>query len=133
MAAKYPANFTSLADLDQGDDPTVFEVDMVSDRLAKAALLVPLADELTSFVQNLSDSALEMNQGGAQPAREAYVLAKAIARTNPIVSSMIAPVIAFYSAIAKASAATRKANAAKAAPPGGAPLAPAAGTTTATT
>ena len=91
VARKYPANFSSLADLNQGVDPTTFEVDTVSDRLAKAALLVPVTEQLTTFLQQLSDSSLEMNQGGAQPAREAYVLAKALARTNPIVSSMIAP------------------------------------------
>jgi hypothetical protein len=89
-------------------------VDLVTDRLAKGSALLPLFEHLSNLTQDLSDSLLELNEGGAKPAREAYVLAKAMARTNPIVSIMLAPVIAFYAAIAKAAAATRKEKAANA-------------------
>ena len=130
VAAAYPASFESLANLDFGEDPSTFEVGLVGDRLAKAAILGPLVDLLNALVQDLSDSTLELNGTGRQPASEAYVIAKALAKTNPIINGMIADVIGYYAAVAKAAAATRKANkaAAAAAPASPSPQpAPAAG------
>jgi hypothetical protein len=43
--------------------------------------------------------------------KEAYGISKAMAGSNAKLKSMLAPVINFYAALAKAAAATRKANA----------------------
>jgi hypothetical protein len=110
VARAYPDAFNTLGNSDDGVDPNTFEVDLVSDRLSKAALLVPIVEQLGTLAQSLSDCMLKLNETGARPAREAYLLAKAMAKSNTIIASMIASVVAYYSAIGKAAATTRAAN-----------------------
>ena len=115
VARKFPASFETLANLDFGVDPNKFEVELVSERLAKAGMLLPVLEKLNRFVRDISDCMLQLNEVGAKPSHEAYVLAKALARSSAVIASMIAPTVAFYSALGQAAAASRVANKAAAA------------------
>jgi len=108
----FPQFFEGLADLDEGVDPTKVETGLIRDRIQRAEALAPLLG-LADTLNGLSDTVLNLRGLVRDPMKEAYGLAKGLARTNPKLSSMLAPVIDFYAAMAKAAAAARKANAAK--------------------
>jgi hypothetical protein len=106
----FPAFFEGLADLDQGVDPTKVETALMRDRIQRAELLARLlgsSDKLGA----MADTVLHLRGLVREPIREAYGIAKSMAKTNQKLSSMLAPVLNFYAAIARTAAAARKANA----------------------
>lgn len=106
----FPAFFEGLADLDQGIDPTKVETPLMRDRIQRAEILGRLLATTEKF-GGMSDTVLHLRGLVRDPIREAYGIAKSMAKTNVKLKSMLAPVIDFYAAIAKTAAATRKANA----------------------
>ncbi len=67
---------------------------------------------LAEGIGGITDTVLHLRSLVRDPIKEAYGISKAMARTNEVLKSMLAPVIDFYAAAAKAAAASRKANAA---------------------
>jgi len=106
----FPAYFEGLTDLDQGLDPNVLETPLMRDRIQRAEILARLGDIAGKF-DAMSDTVLHLRELVREPIREAYGIAKAMAKANQALRSMLAPVIDFYAAMAKAAAASRKANA----------------------
>lgn len=111
VCEKYPALFASLADLDEGTDPTRFETELLRDRLLRAEALEPLVTALSDAkIVAVSDTLLHLRDLARAPISEAYAIAKTIAKTSAPVSSMLAPVLDFYRGLAARAAASRKAN-----------------------
>ena len=106
----FPRFFEGLADLDQGIDPTQVETALMRDRVQRAEILAKLLDDAAKFGA-LSDTVLHLRELVRDPMKEAYAIAKVMAKSNDQLKSMLATVINFYAAMAKAAAATRKANA----------------------
>lgn len=120
VVAQMPAYATfvaSLADLDYGVNPNVFEAPLLSQRLQAADALGPLSDALTSLGEDLSDTALQLNALGRPPLLEAYAILKSVAKTNPALMALIKDAINFYAAPAQAAAKARAAKKAAAATP----------------
>jgi hypothetical protein len=106
----FPALFEGLADLDQGVDPTHVETPLMRDRIQRAEILARL-DAVADKLGGVSDTVLHLRSLVREPMSEAYGIAKSMAKTNQKLKSMLAPVLDFYAALAKAAAAARKANA----------------------
>lgn len=106
----FPTFFESLADLDQGLDPTKVETPLLRDRIQRAELLAKLIAPAEKL-KGMSDTVLHLRGLVRDPIKEAYGIAKSLAKTNTKLKSMLAPVIDFYAAIARQAAETRKANA----------------------
>ena len=105
----FPTFFEGLADLDQGVDPTKVETPLMRDRLQRAEILARLLDP-AGQLGGMSDTVLHLRSLVRDPVKEAYGIAKSMAKTNTKLKSMPAPVIDFYAAIARAAAESRKAN-----------------------
>lgn len=105
----FPTFFEGLADLDQGVDPTKVETPLLRDRLQRAEILARLLDP-AGQLGGMSDTVLHLRSLVRDPVKEAYGIAKSMAKTNTKLKSMLAPVIDFYAAIARAAAESRKAN-----------------------
>jgi hypothetical protein len=107
-----PELVISLADLDNGTDPTTFETGLLRSRLELAMALAPLSATLTQLASNLDDTVLYLNDLAKPPTLEAYAILKAVAKTDLSVKTAIAPAVDFYANISKTAAASRKKNAA---------------------
>ncbi len=116
VAQQYPALTQSLANDDQGNDPSTFEVTLLQDRLQRITALQPLVEALEGKTQELSDTLLYLGELTKPVLLAAYKLEKPQAAHDKKIQSMLAPTIDFYAAIAKASVETRQANAAAKAP-----------------
>ncbi|MEO5725613.1 MAG: hypothetical protein ABI134_32035 [Byssovorax sp.] len=106
----FPAFFEGLADFDEGVDPTKVETPLMRDRIQRAEILAKLLAPAAKLA-GMSDTVLQLRGLVRDPIKEAYGIAKSLAKTNAKLKSMLAPVIDYYAAIARAGAATRKANA----------------------
>jgi hypothetical protein len=109
-AEKRPHLFESLADKDFGADPETFEVDLLRDRLQRAAKLIPLAAALDELNTKVSDTILELSANTRPVMLEAYGIAKSVAKTDAKLRGTIAPAIDFFARIARQSAETRRKN-----------------------
>ena len=110
----FPALFEGLADLDEGADPTRFEPKLLRDRLQRAAILAPFVDSLAYPAEHsLGDTVLHLRALARGPLSEAYGIAKAMARSNLKLKTLLAPVMDFYRSLAVMAAAARKVNQAK--------------------
>lgn len=105
----FPAFFEGLADLDEGVDPTKVETPLMRDRLQRAEILAGLLDP-AGKLGGVSDTVLHLRSLVRDPLKEAYGIAKSMAKTQAKLRSMLAPVIDFYAALARAAAESRKAN-----------------------
>jgi hypothetical protein len=110
--AARPELVASLADLDNGVDPTTFEPDLISARLQLAQLLAPLSASLSQLASTLDDTILHLNGLTRRPTLKAYDILKAVAQSDTSVKTAITPALDFYANLTKASAASRKKNAA---------------------
>ena len=106
----FPKFFEGLADLDQGVDPTQVETALMRDRVQRAEILASLLDDAAKLGA-LSDTVMHLRELVRDPMKEAYAISKVMAKSTEKLKSMLAPVINFYAAMAKAAAAARKANA----------------------
>lgn len=106
----FPRFFEGLADLDEGIDPTTVETPLMRDRVLRADILARLLETANRFGA-MSDTVLHLREMVRDPIKEAYGIAKSLANTNEKLKSMLAPVINFYTGLAKAAATTRKVNA----------------------
>jgi hypothetical protein len=106
----FPKFFEGLADLDQGVDPTQVETPLMRDRVQRAEILAKLLDD-AARLGGISDTVLHLRELVRDPMKEAYAICKVMAKSTDKLKSMLAPVINFYAAMAKAAATTRKANA----------------------
>jgi hypothetical protein len=111
VADTFPQFFTSLADLDEGTDPTTFETGLQRDRMARADALAPLAQAFATQPVGIDDTVLLLRGEAKEVVGRAYAIAKSLAPTNQPLSTLLAPALNYYRAIAKAAAATRAANA----------------------
>lgn len=110
----FPVLFEGLADLDEGVDPTKFEPGLLRDRLMRAAILAPFVDAFANPEEHsISDTVLHLHALARGPVSEAYGSAKAMARSNLKLKSMLAPVMDFYRSLAILAANARKVNQAK--------------------
>ena len=105
----FPKFFEGLADLDEGVDPTKVEIPLMRDRVQRAEILAKLIDTAAKF-GGISDTVLHLRELVRDPMKEAYGISKVMASTNAKLKSMLAPVINYYAALAKAAATKRKAN-----------------------
>lgn len=92
-----PGYFTSLADEDEGSDPTKLEVDLIADRLARRELLSQALARFARIEQPLSDSVLHLGEQTRTVLLAAYRIARTLARSDAKLRDQIAPVIDFYS------------------------------------
>ena len=106
----FPQFFVGLADLDQGIDPKQVETPLMRDRVQRAEILADLLDTAAKL-GGLSDTVLHLRELVRDPIKEAYAISKVMAKSSNALKSMLATVINFYATMAKAAAATRKANA----------------------
>lgn len=105
-----PAYFTSLADVDEGHDPNVFETGLLRERLAKRELMQGLAAELAPVSNGMADSVLHFGGQVRPPTLAAYRLGKVVAQTDRKMRGALAMAIDFYGAPAKAAARKRAAS-----------------------
>ena len=111
VAERFPALFASLADLDEGTDPTRFELPLLRERLERAEILAPLAEALAGRqLLSITDTVLHLRDLVRTPVSEAYAIAKSVAKTDVKLKTMLAPVMDYYRRLAELSAASRKAN-----------------------
>jgi hypothetical protein len=106
----FPKFFEGLADLDQGVDPKQVETPLMRDRVQRAEILAKLLDDAAKLGA-LSDTVLHLRELVRDPMKEAYAISKVMQKSSDKLKSMLASVINYYADLAKASAATRKANA----------------------
>ena len=112
FALAHPQYFDGLADRDQGQDPTRFEPELISDRLGRRDLLVQFAEPSEELSTKASDSVLHLGDLTKPVLSAAYGIAKALAKHDEVVRSAIAKLIDFYSSVARKGAETRARNAA---------------------
>ena len=106
----FPQFFEGLANLDQGIDPKQVETPLMRDRVERAEILAKLLDDAAKLAA-LSDTVLHLRELVRDPMKEAYAISKVMQKSSDKLKSMLASVINFYANLAKASAATKKANA----------------------
>jgi hypothetical protein len=110
VADKYPALVAGLADKDGGEDPEVFETDLLRDHLQRAAELGPVSDGIAVLAQKIGDTVLHFGEATKPIMLQAYGLVKPQAAVNPDIKTMLAPAMSFYSRIGRLAAETRKRN-----------------------
>ena len=103
-----PEFFTTLADKDNGKDPSTFETKLLRQRIGAAAILQKIVDRLEKTRLPISDSALYVTTLAKAPVLAAYEIAKVHARHDDVHGKKLNAAINLYSSIAKAGAATRK-------------------------
>ncbi len=91
-----PSYFTSLADRDEGHDPTKFETSLLRDRLERRELYFKLASEVSSLGSLFGDTALHFGELARPPVLAAYRIAKTLAETDQALRTVIADVIDFF-------------------------------------
>jgi hypothetical protein len=96
VAEANPAAFKGLASSDGGNDPAVFETELLRDRLRAASLLGALATEFESVARNIRDTQLQLGAEVRGPVLAAYEIAKVLARHDPKAKSTLAKAIDFY-------------------------------------
>lgn len=107
VADKKPALFESLADHDEGHDPTKFETGLIRDRLQRAILLGKLIDGAQEVLGPLSDTRLHLGNLTRPVLLAMYEIVKPHAKRDTAVASMAKDALDFFGAIARAAAATR--------------------------
>lgn len=103
-----PQYFTSLADEDNGKDPTRLEPDLLRERLARRDLLAQIDDELASLSRQINDTTLTWGALVRPVLLAAYQIAKPISKADQKLRDIISTVIDFYGRPARAAADTRK-------------------------
>jgi hypothetical protein len=119
VAKSYPQYFTVLADLDHGDDPTVFEHQLLVDRIERRAALVEVATTLEELLGQFTDTILRIGELVREPCLEAYRIAKPISQRDAKVRALLAPALDFYGQLGKKAQKTKQEKA-KAGKPGAA-------------
>jgi hypothetical protein len=105
-----PALFQSLADKDEGIDPSNIEVPLLRSRLHRIGQLRSLLDELEPFLQKVSDTQLALGELVKPFLLAAHRICKTHAQTDPSLRSIVAKALDFYASIAARAALTRAAN-----------------------
>lgn len=105
-----PQYFASLADQDQGHDPTRLETPLLRDRLERRVIMGQLADVLEPFTRGVGDTALYYGDRVRPVLLSAYRIAKPISKSDLRVANRLAKVIDFYTGPARAAAVTRAIN-----------------------
>ncbi len=108
-----PAPFASLADEDEGHDPTKVETALLRERFDRHQIYTELADELMATAKVLTDAALANGALVRPLCLAAYEIAKPISKRNPAMREKISALIDYYAGNAEAAAETRLANKAK--------------------
>ena len=105
-----PALFTSLADKDGGNDPEIFETDLLREHLAEIAALAPLKQAADSFASLVDDSVLSAGAHVRPVTLAAYHIAKTHAATDAGIAEGMREPMKFYGAAAAKAARTKKLN-----------------------
>jgi hypothetical protein len=105
-----PALFESLADEDEGMDPSKFETPLLRGRIQKHATFNELDDTLIPLASQMGDTSLYLASKFKDACLSAYRISKAHAATDKVVNDILAPVIDYMRKSALAAAATRAAN-----------------------
>jgi hypothetical protein len=107
-----------LADADFGDDPTQFEVQLLSDRLARRGLLDDMRAAIADLESQFADTILHTGALVKPPLLDAYKLLRPVAKSDKALNTVLQPATTYYAKIAKKSAKTlrkKRKQAAKAA------------------
>lgn len=96
VADANPAPFAVLANSDGGKNPSVFEIDLLRDRLRAAGALGELADALEGLARDVRDTQLQLGGEVRGPVLAAYEIAKVLARHDAKAKSALAKTIDFY-------------------------------------
>ncbi len=96
-----PSYFVSLADEDEGHDPTRLEVELIADRLARRNLLAQLQGQFAAVEQPLSDTVLHLGEQTRTVLLAAYRIARTLARSDHKLRDLIAPVIDYYGSMVR--------------------------------
>lgn len=110
LADQKPALFESLAAKDEGNDPAVFEVALVRDRLDRIALLQPVAETFDELIASVQDTVVHLGEKTRPVLLTAYELARPQAKHDDRIRSTLAPAIDFYGKMTQASVAARRKN-----------------------
>jgi hypothetical protein len=87
---------SDLADLDHGQDPAVFEVDLQRARLDTYKVLRATGEEVLKFGYGLIDTAISTALLARDVESNAYDLLKGLSRYNPTIKSLLAPALDFF-------------------------------------
>ena len=90
-----PALFESIADQDQGHDPSKFETGLLRERVAKHLKFGEITAELAPVATHVSDSSHYLAGQFRDAISAAYRIAKTHAMTDKQVNDILAPVIDF--------------------------------------
>ncbi len=90
-----PELVVSLADMDNGVDPTTFETDLIRSRIDLSMALTPLSASISQLASNVNDTVLYLNDLTKQPVLEAYAIFKAVAKTDLSVKTAVTPALDF--------------------------------------
>jgi hypothetical protein len=96
-----PSYFASLADEDEGEDPSRLEVDLIADRLSRRDLLAQVQTKFASLEQPLADSVLHLGEQTRTVLLAAYRIARTLARSDRKLRDLIAPVIDYYGSMVR--------------------------------
>jgi hypothetical protein len=91
-----PEIFASLADKDDGVDPTKFETDLLRARLERRNLVSEIATDAERLATAFGDTVLELGARVAPVSRAAYKLGKVVAETDAQLRTLLAPAIDAY-------------------------------------
>jgi len=105
-----PQVFASLADEDEGHDPSRLETNLLRDRLDRHDLYLALAIKTEQLATLFSDTALALGARVKPVTLAAYQIAKPISKRDASVRAKLAPALNYYGSNAAASLASRKAK-----------------------
>lgn len=86
----------AIADHPKIADAADYNAEAVAEDLANATLLAPLSEKLTEFSQRVADIKLVWLAEAYVPSLTAYGVAKVVAKNNPALRTVIAPLAAIF-------------------------------------
>jgi hypothetical protein len=111
FAVAYPEFFKVLGNKDFGNNPAVFETELLGDRLAKRDLVAGFLADLDALQVKLSDTILKIGAVVRTPLLLAYTIARPIAEKGTTeMQTALAPAVSFYGNIAAKALKTKAAN-----------------------
>ena len=108
-----PDIFASLADQDDGVDPTVLETSLIRERLDEHDSFARIADALSTVARMFADHALLVGSHAAPVVRAAYKIAKVVGKSHPKIMGHIVPMANYRAGTQKPKKAKKKALKAK--------------------
>ncbi|MFO0662239.1 MAG: hypothetical protein U0165_20775 [Polyangiaceae bacterium] len=96
VAKFHPEAFRVLADKDNGDDPSIFETDLLAERLEMRNALASISNLFASASQRIADTVLHLGEQTKPVLLTAYDIAKPLAKHDREVRDLLSPALSFY-------------------------------------